>query len=443
MDLFDRLERKDRSDAPLADRMRPRSLEEIVGQDHLLGPGKVLQRAIAEDRLPSIILWGPPGSGKTTLAMVLARTTKARFVPFSAVMGGVKEVRRIVDEAKRDRAARGMRTILFVDEIHRFNKAQQDAFLPSVESGDIVLVGATTENPSFSVISPLLSRSRVFTLNALTEQDLRKLLERALEDKEQGLGKLGLSIEDDAAEAVSEAARGDARQLYNILELAARHAVDKSEKVLTRDLVVEAAQTRTLLYDKAGDEHYNIISAFIKSLRGSDPDAAVYWMARMLEAGEDPLFLLRRMLIFASEDIGNADPHALLVAAAADQAFQRVGLPEGAIIMSQAVVYLASAPKSNASYLALVRARKDVAERGPLPVPLEIRNAPTALMKEWGYGDGYRYPHDEGGFAPGARYLPEELEGRRYYVPTKNGIEARIAERLDHLRSLTPGKKKA
>jgi len=434
MDLCDKRVACEGSRAPLAETMRPRTLADVVGQRHLLDPGKVLCTAIEQDRVPSIILWGPPGSGKTTIAMVIAEMTRARFVPYSAVLGSVKDVRRIVSQAKDLKAAGKERTILFVDEIHRFNKAQQDAFLPSVEAGDITLFGATTENPSFAVISPLLSRSRVFSLDPLGEEDLLQLLYSALDDEKKGLGSLGLAIDDEAAKSVVSAARGDARQLYNILDLAARHAEETGASVITPDIIEEASQTRTILYDKAGEEHYNVISAFIKSMRGSDPDAAVYWMVRMMEAGEDPLFILRRMLIFASEDIGNADPHALMVANAADEAFRRVGLPEGRIIMSQAVVYLACAPKSNASYMALMNAQKDVNEKGALGVPLKLRNAPTKHMKKWGYGDGYRYPHSEGGHAAGETYLPDELEGRRYYFPTRRGIEARIDDRLKALR---------
>jgi putative ATPase len=434
-DLFSRAAQGDPELTPLADRVRPRSLDEIAGQRHLLGPDRLLARAIAADRVPSLILWGPPGAGKTTLARVLARDTGARFVPFSAVDGTVKQVREIVSRADNERRDLRRRTILFIDEIHRFNKAQQDALLPSVERGVVTLVGATTENPSFSVISALLSRCKVLTLEPLERDDLLEVMRRALRVDERGLGRLELDVRDEALEQIAELARGDARHALNTLELAARHAAEiDPPRPLDVECVEEAAQAKALLYDRGGEEHYNVVSAFIKSMRGSDPDAALYWMFRMIEAGEDPLFVLRRMIIFASEDVGNADPRALQVVVAADAAFRRVGMPEGAYPLVQACSYLASAPKSNAAVEAISAPRRDIRERGPLPVPARLRNAPTGLMKELGYGEGYRYPHDEGGYAAGETYLPDELAGRRYYRPRNSGFEIRIAERLARLR---------
>ena len=433
-DLFSRAAAKDRSLSPLADRMRPERLEELEGQEHLLGAGRFLARAVAADRLPSLVLWGPPGTGKTTLARVVANRTGAIFVPFSAVAGSVKEVRAIIAEAAEQRRAYRKRTILFIDEIHRFNKAQQDTLLPSVEQGVVTLIGATTENPSFSVIPALLSRCKVLTLEPLPPAAIRRILERALADAERGLGASGVTVEERALEFVAEAARGDARYALTALEIAAQHALEGGGTAIDLACVEEAAQAKALLYDKAGEEHYNVISAFIKSLRGSDPDAALYWMFRMIEAGEDPLFVLRRMIVFASEDVGNADPHALQVIVAADAAFQRVGMPEGAYPLAQACTYLACAPKSNAQVDAIALPRRDIAEHGPLPVPNKLRNAPTRLMKEWGYGDSYRYPHSEGGYARGETYLPEALVGRRYYAPRESGVEARIAARLRWLR---------
>ena len=420
---------------PLAERMRPRTLGELVGQTHLFGPTKLLADAIASDHVPSMILWGPPGVGKTTLGRIIAEQTKAQFVPFSAVLGNLQDLRAIVQAAKERRDYHGTRTLVFVDEIHRFNKAQQDAFLPHVENGTITLVGATTENPSFAVNAALLSRCKVFRLDALTEPDLVRLLRRALADEAHGLGARQLSAEDDALSAIARAAQGDARRALSTLEALAEHMGTTHETVLTRALVASAEEHAPLLYDKSGEEHYNVVSAFIKSMRGSDPDAAVYWMMRMLQAGDDPLFVLRRMLIFASEDIGNADPRALLVAVAADQSFRRMGMPEGLYPLAHAAVYLACAPKSNAVNAAWHRAKALVDERGALPVPKKLRNAVTPLMRDEGYGAGYKYAHDfDGGIVPGETYLPDELVGESLYEPTERGEEARIKARLAALR---------
>ena len=420
-----------RGKAPLADRMRPRSLEEFVGQRHILGEGKLLRRLIETDALGSLILWGPPGSGKTTLGKVIAGATHARFVFFSAILSGVKEIREIVREAEDEWKYRKVRTLLFVDEIHRFSKSQQDAFLPYVESGLLTVVGATTENPSFEVIAPLLSRCTVLTLFPLARDELQEILSRALTDPVRGLGRRELSIAPEALAFIAESAAGDARVALNTLETAAHLA---GEQIIDLVTAREALQKKPLMYDKGGEEHYNVISAFIKSLRGSDPDGALYWLARMLEAGEDPIFILRRLVILASEDIGNADPRGLQVAVAALQGFQLVGMPEGRIILAQAVTYLATAPKSNASYTGIDAALAEVRKSGPLPVPLHIRNAPTKLMKEMGYGKGYRYAHDyTGGYVP-QDYLPEALSGKHFYKPTRHGYEKAIAERMEQWR---------
>jgi putative ATPase len=414
--------------------MRPSTLADVVGQRRLLGPDSLLAKAVEGDRVRSMVLWGPPGSGKTTLAQVVAATTKSRFVPFSAVLGSVGELREIVAAARDRLAFHGQRTLVFVDEIHRFNKAQQDAFLPHVEDGTLVLIGATTENPSFAVNAALLSRCKVFRLEALGIEDLVTLLRRALHDSVHGLGARNLSADDDALRAVAEAARGDARRALSTLEIVADH-VGADGSTITVETVAQAESTRTLLYDKSGEEHYNVVSAFIKSMRGSDPDAAVYWMMRMLEAGDDPLFVARRMLIFASEDVGNADARALLIASAADATLRRVGMPEGIYALAQACTYLATAPKSNASNVAFKRAKALIDAHGALPVPMKLRNAPTRLMKEEGYGEGYKYAHDyEGGVVPGETYLPDELEGAKLYEPTERGEELRIKERLARIR---------
>ena len=433
MDLFSSAaDRESRMDAPLAERMRPRTLDDYVGQEHLLGPGKMLRSLIEDDQVPSLILWGPPGSGKTTLAQVIANATEAHFIFFSAILTGVKEIREVLKEAEDERKYHGKRTILFVDEIHRFNKAQQDAFLPYVERGIFTIIGATTENPSFEVVAPLLSRCKVLVLNPLTETETLAIIRHALTDTERGLGDRDLSCDEDALAFISGQAGGDARIALNTLETAARLTRDGR---ITLETAREALQKKALLYDRGGEEHYNVISAFIKSMRGSDPDAALYWMARMLEAGEDPLFILRRMVILASEDIGNADPRALQVAVAALQGFQLVGLPEGRIILGQAVTYLATAPKSNASYAGIDAAMAEVRSSGALPVPLHIRNAPTKLMKELGYHKGYKYAHDYAEGYAAQEYLPEKLKGAKFYLPQGHGYEKTIKERMEHLRN--------
>ncbi|HXV20160.1 MAG TPA: replication-associated recombination protein A [Desulfuromonadales bacterium] len=435
MDLFDQNSR-DRRDAPLAERLRPTTLAEVVGQRHLLDEGKPLRRLIETDQLASLIFWGPPGTGKTTLAQIIAHSTKSNFVFFSAVLQGVKEVREIVKQAQEERRYHSRRTLLFVDEIHRFNKAQQDAFLPWVERGDVILIGATTENPSFEVISALLSRSRVFVLYPLDPADIRILLERALTDP-RGLAERNLQVTEEAMEFLAEQAHGDARVALNTLEVAAAMA---GAEEIDLETVQGALQKRALLYDKGAEEHYNVISAFIKSLRGSDPDGALYWLARMLEAGEDPLFIARRMVIFASEDVGNADPRALQMALAVQQAVHFVGLPEARINLAQGVTYLATAPKSNASYIGINEAQAEVRKSGALPVPLHIRNAPTQLMKELGYHQGYRYAHDYAGGIAAQEHLPEALAGRRFYRPTERGYEKLISERLQYWEEIKRGK---
>jgi putative ATPase len=410
--------------------MRPATIDDFIGQEHLLGAGKLLQGMLAAGKLQSLILWGPPGSGKTTLAQILAISAGAACVHFSAVTSGVKDLKRIVQEAEQLRRS-GKPTVLFVDEIHHFNKAQQDNFLPHVERGTLTLIGATTENPSFEVISPLLSRCRVLLLKALSPTEIGTLIDRALQDPDRGLGKLQLTLEEPARAFLVEQTQGDCRVALNALEAAAILAQAQGEKRINLSKLQEALQKTPLRYDKDGEEHYNIISAFIKSMRGSDPDASLYWMMRMLEAGEDPLFIARRMVIFAAEDIGNADPQALQVAIAAKDAFHFVGLPEGRIPLAQAATYLASAPKSNASYKAMLAAAEDVQAHGALAVPLHLRNAPTPLMRKLGYGKDYQYAHDYEGHIVDQQHLPEELRNRRYYLPGESGYEKKLKEQLE------------
>jgi putative ATPase len=425
---------------PLADRLRPKDLDEFVGQDHLLNQGKMLNTLLDRGTIPSLILWGPPGCGKTTLARIFAQRVEANFVSFSAVLSGVKELRIVIDDAKKNIKHSGPPTILFVDEIHRFNKAQQDAFLPHVESGLITLIGATTENPSFEVIPPLLSRCRVLVLNPLDKKALEAILNRALTDTERGLGRLELSIETEAADYLIQRSDGDGRTLLNNLEIAAELAVSARPEgkgaTITLALVEEAIQQKALRYDKSGEEHYNLISAFHKSLRGSDPDAALYWMARMLAAGEYPHYIARRMVRFASEDVGNADPQALTLAIDALKTYDFLGPPEGELALAQAAVYLATAPKSNAVYVAFGESQADARKFGTLPVPMHIRNAPTRLMKEIGYGKDYRYAHDYPDALVDQGYFPSELRERVYYRPTNRGYERVIKERLDKWRKI-------
>ena len=419
--------------APLAERMRPRTFDELVGQRELLAPDRPLRAAIERDTLQSIILWGPPGTGKTTIARLIATVTRAHFIAFSAVLAGIKEIRAVMAEAEAARRELGRRTILFVDEIHRFNKAQQDAFLPRVEAGDIVLIGATTENPSFEVNAALLSRSRVFVLQPLATEETAAILRRALDDPERGLGSAEIAADDDALAAIARHASGDARVALNLLELAATLA---GAGRIDRTLLARAIQKRALLYDKSGEEHFNLISALHKSLRNSDPDAGVYWLARMIEAGEEPLYIARRLVRFASEDVGNADPNALTVAVAAKEAVHFIGMPEGNTALAQAVTYLATAPKSNAVYAAYSQAAADAHEQVAEPVPLHLRNAPTRLMKDDGYGRGYAYAHDDPDGVTGMDCLPPALAGRRYYRPTARGYEKEVARRLDAWREL-------
>ncbi|MBI5494027.1 MAG: replication-associated recombination protein A [Deltaproteobacteria bacterium] len=433
MDLFRAAAQAEQRFAPLAERMRPRTLDEVVGQERVLDASSVLRRALNSGHIFSMILWGPPGVGKTSLARCLAGAVNAEVELWSTVSMGVKEIREVVARAEERGALHRQRTVLFLDEIHRFNKAQQDALLPHVEKGTVTLVGATTENPSFEVNAALLSRCRVIVLKPLEVEDLVRVCRRALEDRDRGLGLLALDVDPTALETLAEASMGDARRALTVLEVAAE-TVGQGGR-LDVETVEKALGHRVLLYDKAGEEHFNVVSAFIKSMRGTDPDAAVYYLVRMLEGGEDPRFILRRMVIFASEDVGNADPQALQVAIAALNAFELVGMPEGVLPLTQAVTYLASAPKSNAALTAYTRARKDVVDLGALPVPLKLRNAPTSMMKGLGYGAGYRYPHNfEGNYTP-EEYLPDALRGRRYVTPSENGFEATLSKALESARA--------
>jgi putative ATPase len=453
---------------PLADRMRPRTLEEFVGQEHLIAPGKPLRAQIERDDISSLIFWGPPGTGKTTLAKIIARMTRADFIEFSAVLSGIKEIKQVMADAERARQY-GTRTTVFIDEIHRFNKAQQDAFLPYVESGSIRLIGATTENPSFEIISALLSRSRVYVLNPLTEEQVVALLRRALDDSERGLGEMHVSASDDELRRIAAYSSGDARSAYNVLEVAAALAKStRSSKTpnqparrepspseggavssetamheITPEIVQDALQKRILLYDKTGEEHYNLISALHKSVRNSDPDASLYWLGRMLEAGEDPLYIARRIVRMAVEDIGLAEPNALALSMAARDAVDFIGMPEGNLALAQAVVYLSLAPKSNALYTAYGSVQADVEKTAAESVPLHLRNAPTGLMKTLGYAKGYQYAHDLDSKVADMQCLPDNLKGRTYYHPTNEGVEKRIRERIEEIRRVRAASRKS
>jgi putative ATPase len=443
MGLFQPLPNADKAaeaTRPLADRMRPRTLKEYAGQEQLIGPGKPLRAQIDRDDTGSLILWGPPGTGKTTLAKIIAHMTKAEFIEFSAVLAGIKEIKQVMADAERARQY-GTRTIVFVDEIHRFNKAQQDAFLPHVEKGNIRLIGATTENPSFEINSALLSRCRVYVLKPLTEEQIVNLLQRALTDEQRGLGAMKIAASPDILKKIASYTSGDARSAYNVLEVAAALAQENAGGLppeITDDIVRDALQKRILLYDKTGEEHYNLISALHKSVRNSDPDAALYWLARMLEAGEDPLYVARRVVRMAVEDIGLADPNALALCMAARDAVDFIGMPEGNLALAQAVVYLSVAPKSNALYTAYGAVRSDVEQTAADPVPLHLRNAPTGLMKGLGYGQGYQYAHDVEGKIANMQCLPDNLRDRVYYTPTGEGIEKRIRERMEEIRRIRP-----
>ncbi len=433
MPLFDLPEEKDLPQSmPLAARMRPQTFAEFVGQEHLVAEGRVLRKCIEADQLPSMVFWGPPGSGKTTLAHIIANVTRAHFSPLSAVSAGVADLRRVIEEAKKRLKPSGQRTILFVDEIHRFNKAQQDAVLPFAENGTVTFIGATTENPSFEVIAPLLSRCRVFRLNLLSDEDVRLIAERAIKDVDRGLGKSQITIAEEALRHLVTISNGDARVALNALEMAAFATLPDSDGSRPIDLsaIEEALQHRALLYDKSGDQHYDLISALHKSLRGSDPDASLYWLGRMLEAGEDPLYIVRRLVRFASEDVGVADPQALVIAVAAQQAVHFVGLPEGNLALAEAVVYLATAPKSNSLYQAYSRVQKDIQQGRNEPVPLHLRNPVTDLMRRMGHGQGYKYAHDYPDHFVKQQNLPASLQGKRYYVPTEQGYEKEVADRL-------------
>jgi len=427
--------------APLAERMRPRSLDEYVGQQHLLGSGKPLRVQIESDDASSMVFWGPPGVGKTTLARIIAETTRATFIQFSAVLSGIKEIKQVMADAEKA-SQYGSRTILFVDEIHRFNKAQQDAFLPYVEHGTIRLIGATTENPSFEIISALLSRCRVYTLRALTEDEIITLLTRALNDKERGMGSMNIAADDAALCLIASYSSGDARNALNALEISVKLAAARGEKAVNPEIATEALQQRTLLYDKQGEEHYNLISALHKSVRNSDVDASLYWLGRMLKSGEDPMYLARRVVRMAVEDIGLAAPEALNLTLSARDAMHFLGSPEGDLALAQAVAYLALAPKSNAIYTAYGAALADIEQTRAEPVPLHLRNAPTKLMKALDYGKGYQYAHNEAGKVADMDCLPDSLRGRRYYHPTAEGREKLLAQRMEEIRKVKEGKRK-
>ena len=452
MDMFEKqFEEQKKKEAPLAARMRPTTLKEFVGQEHIVGEGRVLRKAIESGQLPSMILWGPPGSGKTTLATIIANTTTSHFSSVSAVTAGVADLRRIIEEAKERRKLYQQKTILFIDEIHRFNKSQQDAVLPYVEDGTITLIGATTENPSFEVNAPLLSRARVFTLNPLTEGELKTVIRRAMQDKEKGIGNIKAEIEEDALKQLITVSNSDARTALNALELAALTTLpdEQGMRHITLPVIEDALQQRALLYDRAGEQHYDLISALHKSLRDSDPDASLYWLARMLEAGEDPLFIARRLVRAASEDIGMADPQALVVAMAAQQAVHFIGVPEGNLALAEAAVYLATAPKSNSLYSAYSSIQNEVKNGKNEPVPLHLRNAVTKLMKESGYGKGYKYAHNFPGHVVDQQHLPDSLKDKKFYFPGELGYEKQIKDRLKAWETIkkansskTPGDKK-
>ncbi|MCG9479709.1 MAG: replication-associated recombination protein A [Actinomycetia bacterium] len=422
---------------PLAERMRPLTLDGFAGQQHLVGEGKVIKQMLKQDSITSIIFWGPPGSGKTTLARIMANTTHCKFISFSAVTSGIKQIKQVMDQAQYNRDQKGQKTILFVDEIHRFNKAQQDAFLPFIENGTIILVGATTENPSFEINSALLSRCKVFVLKKLEQEEILYLLKKAIDDPANGYGEYDLKIEEDTLKFISDFADGDIRIAYNILEMSFNSAKKEGSKLeISQKMVENVMQSKSLLYDKQGEEHFNLISAVHKSLRGSDPDAATYWITRMLESGEDPLYIIRRLVRFAAEDVGLADTNALSVALWAKQSFEFIGPPEGYLAIIEAAVYLALAPKSNAVYKAYGSAKKDVDRYQALPVPLHIRNAPTKLMKDFGYGKGYKYAHDYEQGIVNQDHLPQKLTGRRYYYPTDRGFEKILQKRVEYIRKI-------
>ena len=437
MDLFEhKVEEQKSKEAPLAARMRPRNLEEFVGQEHIIGQGRVLRKAIESGQLPSIILWGPPGSGKTTLAFIVANTTNSHFSPISAVSAGVSDLRKIIEEAKERRKLYQQKTILFIDEIHRFNKGQQDAILPYVEDGTVTLIGATTENPSFEVNTPLLSRSRVFVLKPLSDNEIRIIVERALKDKERGLGDMDIKIDEKTLEHLTIMSGNDARMALNALEMAALVTPPDKERKreITLETIEDAFQHRSLQYDRAGEQHYDIISALHKCMRDSDPDATLYWLGRMIESGEDPLYIARRIVRFATEDIGLADPQALVVAMAAQQAVHFIGMPEGNLALAEAAVYMATAPKSNSLYAGYSAVQQEIRHGANEPVPLHLRNPVTNLMKNLGYGKGYKYAHKFPAHYVDQQHLPDSLKGKRFYIPGELGYEKQIADRMKDLR---------